>query len=691
MAQLKIFVSSTSYDLRMVRSELDRFISDLGHLPVLSEEGDILYDPFSNTHQDCLSEVRKCDMLLLLVGSRYGGTCIPSVIDSIDIDKLKTLSSSPQILDNPNSISITQAEVLQAIEHEIPVYTYILDEVYHDHHLYEKNKKNENIINEIDFPSIQKKESAKYIFEFINFLCHRINNNSIATFSKPIDITNNLKAQLSGLLQNLITEKKQKPVTNQSVFANIQIVEGTEGYLSLLAKLIASSEREVLFTSTRMAGTNEGGVYGKLQKSIIESSLNFQKRNPNRVHYGIIDAKSVETSSGAAELRSKVPDIVLRFNDELNAIKVNFFISDENQVVLRMNKGGNKNRYSVLIQNKHLAIILKRYFYSLWNKSIFMSRHIQSVVENDPNTLEDVLESSGRNKAAELLEYLEFLNEIDKKNQIVPTRFFEKIMPVRKSHYLNNDVSALAAYQTHFVNHIGANGISYHDISEVKMRVLDRLFIDYTKSSKAFFVQYFLANYFKARHSLESLDYLLNRAQGISILDLGGGGGASVLAIVDYGNSRSLNIGRLDVVDRSEDQIEISKNVLESKKIMANFFVEDAIDYLERSKQKYDLIFAGNIFCESEGEGELNNLIARVKSALENDGKLLVVERTESKIYDLLERNGNLRMKKYMYQNKRFEIPADNGYYDFIDEITKTNISEYVKREYTLRYAIYEK
>jgi len=669
---------------------MDRFISDLGHLSVLSEEGDILYDPFSNTHQDCLNEVIKCDLVLLLVGSRYGGNCIPSVVESLDLDKLRTLSASTEILKNPNSISITQAEVLKAIENDIPIYTYILNDVYHDHHLYEKNKNNEDIINKIDFPSIQKKESAKYIFEFINFLRHRISNNSIETFSKPIDIKNNLRSQLSRLLQNLITEKKHKPVSNKSVFANIQIVEGTEGYLSLLAKLIASSEREVLFTSTRMAGTNEGGVYGKLQKSIIESSKHFQKRNPNRVHYGIIDAKSVETSSGAAELRSKVPDIVLRFNDELNAIKVNFFISDEDQVVLRMNKGGNSNRYSVLIQNKHLATILKKYFYSLWNKSTFMSTHIRSVVENDPNTLEDVLESSGRSKAAELLEYLEFLNDIDKKNQIVPARFLEKVMSVRKSHFSIDDVSAFAAYKAHFLDNIGNNGISYHDISEVKMRVLDRSTIDYTKSSKAFFVQYFLANYFKARHSLESLDNVLNKSDSLSILDLGGGGGASALALVDYCSSENIKVGRLDIVDRSENQMEISKKMLNSNTPVANYLVKDAIGYLEQENHKFDLIFAGNIFCESDSEGELVTLISLVKNSLGNGGKLLVVERTESKIYEILERNELLNMRNYMYQNRRYEIPADNGYYDFIDEVTNTNLSEFVKREYTLRYALYE-
>ncbi len=437
MAKLKVFISSTCYDLSVVRAELRPFLREMGHEPVMSEYNDVLYNPYTHTHQSCIDELVNCDIVLLIIGSRFGGECVPSVLNNIDIDSLKLTSASPEFLDKEEKISITQAEILKAIEKSIPIYTFIQDQVYSDHRLYEKNKNNLNVISKIDFPSIQKKDSAKYIFEFINFLRHRTENNSIVKFTKLVNIKTNLKEQLSHLLQRLLSEKNDPipndSLCNSSISANIQLVEGTDGYLNMLAGLIENARREVLFTSTRMAGTNEGGAYGTFQKLIIENSIKFQQRNPSRLHYGIIDAMSVETSSGAAELRSKVPDIVLRFNDELNSIKVNFFISDEEFVVFRMNRGGNKNRYSVLIQNKHLAIIIKRYFYSLWEKSKSMSSHLKDVIASNEHTLEDILDSSGHEKAWELIEFLNFLSEIDRKHQIIPSRFIEKVIHSKKS------------------------------------------------------------------------------------------------------------------------------------------------------------------------------------------------------------------------------------------------------------------
>lgn len=529
MSKLKIFVSSTSYDLQMVRSEIRPFLIEMGHEPILSEDGDVLYKPTLHTHESCLNEVIICDVVILIIGSRFGGKCVPSALLNLNTKKLSNASSNKKIFDTPENISITQAEVLKAIEHGIPIYTFILDNVLNDHHLYEKNKGNYKIIDEIEFPSIQNKEYARYIFEFINFILHRNENNNISKFSNPIDIKNHLKQQFSGLLQDMLAEKRLglsiASSNNGNAFANIKIVEGNEGYLILLASLIDCSEREVLFTSTRMAGTNEDGVYGTLQKSIIDSSIQFQKRNPNRLHYGIIDAGSVETSSGATELRAKVPDIVLRFNDELNSIKVNFFISDESKVVLRMNKGGKNNRYSVLIQNKHLATILKRYFYSLWNKSKFMNEHLRAVVEHNSHTFEDVLESSGKENVDDFFEFLEFLNKIDRTHQIIPSRFIEKVIHAKVPHSFGNDIIALKKYKDFFISAIGNEKISHHEINEIKMRVMERLPIDYKKLSKAFFVQYFPANYFKARHSLESIITKIDQNKELQILDLGGGGG----------------------------------------------------------------------------------------------------------------------------------------------------------------------
>ena len=67
-------------------------------------------------------------------------------------------------------------------------------------------------MNEIEFPSIQKKETAKYIFEFINFLTHRKNNNGIVSFSRLDEIKENLISQWSQLFQRLLLEDKTKSI-----------------------------------------------------------------------------------------------------------------------------------------------------------------------------------------------------------------------------------------------------------------------------------------------------------------------------------------------------------------------------------------------------------------------------------------------------------------------------------------------
>jgi len=88
-------------------------------------------------------------------------------------------------------LSITHLEVLKAIEHNIPVYTFIDKRIWHDHELYEKNKTKE-IINQITFPSIEKQETAKYIFNFINFIRLRAKGNNIFPFEKGQDIEETL-------------------------------------------------------------------------------------------------------------------------------------------------------------------------------------------------------------------------------------------------------------------------------------------------------------------------------------------------------------------------------------------------------------------------------------------------------------------------------------------------------------------
>lgn len=195
MANLKIFVSSTCYDLGILRSNLRNFCTGLGYEPVMSDYSDVLYDPRAHTHSSCIQEVNNVDVLILVVGSRFGGTVIPKALGLVDIENARQLSKSNQIFEKPDNLSITQLEVIKAIQLKTPIFAFVDNRVLHDHAVYERNKGNKAVIDAITFPSIEKPETAKYIFEFINFLRHLTDNNSIQGFSKSEDIELHLRKQ----------------------------------------------------------------------------------------------------------------------------------------------------------------------------------------------------------------------------------------------------------------------------------------------------------------------------------------------------------------------------------------------------------------------------------------------------------------------------------------------------------------
>lgn len=207
MAGLRIFVSSTCYDFSLLRSQLRVFIHSLGYEPIMSDYEDVLYDPREHTHTSCIDEVRNCDIMILIVGSRFGGKATAASLDRIDFDKLMADNVKVDTLKEDLNFSVTQLEVLKAIEIGIPVYTFIDKKVWHDHKLYEKNK-GTGIIEKIIFPSIEKQETAKYIFEFINFVRMRTRGNNIFSFEKGQDIEDILRKQWASYFQRLLNEQR---------------------------------------------------------------------------------------------------------------------------------------------------------------------------------------------------------------------------------------------------------------------------------------------------------------------------------------------------------------------------------------------------------------------------------------------------------------------------------------------------
>jgi hypothetical protein len=80
VANLRIFISSTCYDLSVIRGQLRQFVEAIGHEPVMSDYNDVLYDPRIHTHSSCIDEVANADAVIVLIGSRFGGQVVPQAL-----------------------------------------------------------------------------------------------------------------------------------------------------------------------------------------------------------------------------------------------------------------------------------------------------------------------------------------------------------------------------------------------------------------------------------------------------------------------------------------------------------------------------------------------------------------------------------------------------------------------------------
>lgn len=111
--------------MSLLRSQLRIFIQTLGYEPIMSDYEEVLYDPREHTHTSCVDEVGNCDILVLIIGSRLGGKALTETLKKIDFEKLKKDNKRVEQLKQSGNLSITQLEVLKAIENGIPVYTFI--------------------------------------------------------------------------------------------------------------------------------------------------------------------------------------------------------------------------------------------------------------------------------------------------------------------------------------------------------------------------------------------------------------------------------------------------------------------------------------------------------------------------------------------------------------------------------------
>jgi len=182
MAKPRIFVSSTYYDLKHIRADLERFIREQGYEPVLNEKGHIPYGSSEKLEEYCYKEIELSDILISVIGGRFG-------------------SESRE-----QNYSVSNLELKTAIDKGKQVYIFIESSVLTEYKTYESNKEN-NTVQYISVDDIR-------VFKFLEEVFALPLNNQVKGFDTVQEINIYLKEQWSGLFQRLLGESARQKEVN---------------------------------------------------------------------------------------------------------------------------------------------------------------------------------------------------------------------------------------------------------------------------------------------------------------------------------------------------------------------------------------------------------------------------------------------------------------------------------------------
>lgn len=220
MAKPRIFISSTYYDLRNIRSDIEKYIYDRNYEPVLNERGHIAYQTREKLEEYCYREIANCNILISIIGGRYG--------------------TASQHEGN----SITQKELKTAIEQGKQVYIFIEKSVLNEYRTYEKNK---HLLDQIIFSSVDDHN----VFKFIEEVFALPLNNQYTSFESSQDIINYLQEQWASLFHSLLHDSSKQKELNmfQDLKATAKTLNQLVTFLTEEKKSDNENIKQILFVN----------------------------------------------------------------------------------------------------------------------------------------------------------------------------------------------------------------------------------------------------------------------------------------------------------------------------------------------------------------------------------------------------------------------------------------------------------
>lgn len=186
-----VFISSTFYDLRYIRENLQFFVRSLGYNPILNERGAVYYDPGENAADSAVAEVANCQIYVVVIGGRFGSEL-------------------------PNSShSVTNAEYKEAVRQKIPVFGLVEHGVLADYQVWQANRERTDESATIIYPNVEDER----VFEFIDEVRTQSTNNALFPFRDFEDIQAYLRQQWAGMLYSFLLSRNQAERVEETLSA----------------------------------------------------------------------------------------------------------------------------------------------------------------------------------------------------------------------------------------------------------------------------------------------------------------------------------------------------------------------------------------------------------------------------------------------------------------------------------------